>query len=72
MPCKCGSANQLKGLAGEMGIHFRGLTNIDKPTVWVFPELVVCSNCGIAQFVVPEDVLTELRGLSKDDAAAAW
>jgi hypothetical protein len=42
MPCKsCGSANQRK-FTGELGIHFPGLKNIDKPVAWLFPELVVC------------------------------
>ena len=46
MPCKsCGSVNQSKFTA-EMAIHFPGLQNIDKPVVWVFPELVVCLDCG--------------------------
>ena len=68
MLCKsCGSINQSKFTA-EMGIHVRGLKNIDKPVVWIFPELVVCLNCGTAQFVVPE---TELRQLARGDAAAA-
>jgi len=51
-----------------MGIHFLGLKNIDKPVVWVFPELVVCLDCGTAEFPVPE---AELRELAKGDAAAA-
>jgi len=51
-----------------MGIHFPGLKNIDKPVVWIFPELVVCLNCGTAQFAVPE---AELRLLAKGDDAAA-
>jgi hypothetical protein len=51
-----------------MGIHFPGLKNIDKPIVWVFPELVVCLDCGNAEFAVPE---AELRQLAKGDAAAA-
>jgi hypothetical protein len=51
-----------------MGIHFLGLKNIDKPVVWVFPELVVCFDCGIAEFAVPG---AQLRLLAKDDAAAA-
>ena len=68
MPCKsCGSANQKKFTA-EMGIHFFGLGNIDKPTVWVFPEVIVCLDCGTAEFAVPE---AELRQLAKEDAAAA-
>jgi hypothetical protein len=68
MPCKsCGSTNQRK-FGGEIGIHFPGLKNIDKPVVLVFPEVVVCVDCGTAEFVVPE---TELRQLAKGDAAAA-
>jgi hypothetical protein len=68
MRCKpCGSLNQSKFTA-EIGIHFPGLKNIDKPVVWVFPELVVCLDCGIAEFAVPE---AELGLLAKGDAAAS-
>jgi hypothetical protein len=68
MPCKsCGSVNQSKFTA-EMAIHFPGLKNIDKPVVWLFPELVVCLDCGTAQFAMSE---AELRQLAKGDAAAA-
>jgi len=49
-----------------MSIHVRGLKNIDKPIGWVFPELVVCLDCGTAEFAVPE---AELRQLAKGDAA---
>jgi len=42
--------------------------NIDKPVVWVFPEAVVCMNCGTAEFAVPE---AELRLLCKDNTAEA-
>ena len=67
-PCKsCGSLNQGKFTA-EMAIHFPGLKNIDKPTVWVFPDLIVCLDCGTAEFAVPE---TELRQLAKGNAVAA-
>jgi hypothetical protein len=54
-----------------MGIHFPGLKNIDKPVVWVFPELVVCLDCGTAEFVVPEDELAKLRDLAKGDSASS-
>jgi len=68
MSCKsCGSDNQSKFTA-EMAIHFPGLKNIDKHVVWIFPELVVCLDCGTAEFAVPE---AELRLLAKGDAAAA-
>jgi hypothetical protein len=51
-----------------MGIHFPELKDIDKPVVWVFPEVVVCLDCGTAEFAVPEE---ELRQLAKGDAASA-
>ena len=68
MPCKsCGSNKQSKFTA-EIAIHFPGLEGIDKPVVWVFPEVVVCLDCGTTEFVVPE---AQLRLLAKGDAAAA-
>lgn len=68
MPCgSCGSANQKKFI-GEMGIRSPGLKNVDKATVWVFLQLIVCFDCGRAEFVVPED---ELVQLARGDAAAA-
>jgi hypothetical protein len=68
MLCKSrGSVNQKKFRA-EMGIHFLGLKDIDKPVVWVFPEVVVCLDCGTAEFAVPE---AELLLLAKGDATAA-
>jgi hypothetical protein len=65
MPCKfCGSPHQSE-FGAEMGIHFPGLKNIDKPVVWVFPKVVVCLDCGTAEFAVPE---AELRLLAKGEA----
>ena len=67
MRCQsCGSEN-LSKFGGEVAIHFPGLKNIEKPIVWVFPEILVCLNCGMAQFAVPE---AQLRQLAKGDAAA--
>ena len=63
----CGSVYQKK-FSAEMGIHFPELKDIDKPFVWVFPEIVVCLDCGTGEFAVPEE---ELRQLAKGDAAAA-
>jgi hypothetical protein len=66
--CKfCQSDNQ-RNLGGEVGIHFRGLNNLEKLRVFVFPELLVCLACGFTEFVVPE---TQLRKLVQTDAAGA-
>ena len=66
MDCKsCGSDKQSRFTA-EIAIHFPGLKGIEKPIVWIFPELWVCLNCGNAEFAVPE---RELRALAEGDAA---
>ena len=49
-----------------MGIHFMGLRNLDKPTVWLFPRLLVCMDCGFAEFNIPEDERVRLVTLSLD------
>jgi|HubBroStandDraft_6_1064221.scaffolds.fasta_scaffold106508_1 hypothetical protein len=71
MPCKsCGSDNQ-KRFSAEMSIHFPGLQNIEKPVVWVFPEVLVCLDCGTAEFDVPEAELRQLCGPLCDVKIAA-
>jgi hypothetical protein len=68
MPCKrCGSTNEKK-LIAEMSIRSRGLECVDKPGLLAFPELILCLDCGAADFVVSED---DLGVLAKGDAAAA-
>jgi len=68
MSCQvCQSDNQ-RHLGGEVCIHFHGLKGLDKPPVFVFPELLVCLDCGFTEFVIPE---TKLEQLVKSDAATA-
>lgn len=64
----CQSAN-LRTLSAEMGIHFPGLKNLDKPVVWVFPSLVVCLDCGFSEFVVPEEQRAKLNDLPNSQSA---
>lgn len=56
----CGSKHNSK-LGSEIGLHFKGISGLEKPMVFVFPEVVVCLTCGHAEFTVPE---TELRVLA--------
>jgi hypothetical protein len=58
--CKsCGSKN-LDNYSAEIALHFRGLANINKPHVFLFPSVVVCLDCGMAEFVIPERGLLQL------------
>jgi len=49
----CQSDNQ-KTFNGEIAIHFRGVEGLAEPIVWVFPEIRVCLNCGLSEFIVPD------------------
>jgi hypothetical protein len=61
MACEsCGSENQTE-LGAEINIHFRRLQNLDKPSVLVFPKLLVCLDCGCSRFTLPEAELRLLR-----------
>jgi hypothetical protein len=42
MPCvSCGFQNQTQFVA-EINIYFSGLNNLNKPSVLVFPKVLVC------------------------------
>jgi len=57
VPCKaCGSDKQAKFTA-EIAIHFPGLSNLGRPHLLLFPETLICLNCGNAEFTVPESQL---------------
>lgn len=61
MSCKlCNSENQ-GSFPSEINIHFSGLENLTKPTVWAFPELLICLDCGFAETNIEE---RELRLLA--------
>jgi hypothetical protein len=64
----CQSGNQ-RNFSGELNINFPGLRNATTPTVWVFSELVVCLDCGLAEFKIPEAELQRLTGEDAADAA---
>jgi hypothetical protein len=51
----------------EIAIH-QNSKDINRRPILVFPELLICLDCGIAQFTVPK---TALGALAKGDEAAA-
>jgi hypothetical protein len=58
--CKsCLSSNRCE-FSAEINIHFPGMNGMTMPTVWVFPALHVCLQCGSAEFAVPADQLGAL------------
>lgn len=61
MACKvCGSADQ-GNFRAEINLHFPGIANLNRPSVLVFPELLVCLACGFAEFTMSDDQLRKLK-----------
>jgi hypothetical protein len=61
MSCRSCESNSQQEFGSEIIIHHSGLKNLDKPTVWTFPKLLICLDCGFAECVVPADRLHILR-----------
>jgi hypothetical protein len=55
MSCKrCGSEKQSK-FGTEMNIHFPGREGLEKPSVvFSLTEVLVCLDCGLSEFTVPD------------------
>ncbi len=70
MTCKsCSSENQRK-FSSEIIVHFAGLKNLDTPPVFVFPELLVCLDCGFTEFAIPEAEVSLLGQATSAHGAA--
>lgn len=62
MSCRGCKSSRQSSFGSEVAIHFPGLKGLNKPIVWVFPKLLVCLDCGLTEFIVPE---SELRALGQ-------
>jgi hypothetical protein len=61
MPCNSCHSDRQKNFPAEINIHFPGRESIDKPTVWAFPLLLVCLDCGTTEFALGEPELQMLE-----------
>ena len=64
MPCRSCHSGKVREYSAEINIHFPGMKGLDIPAVWVFPTILVCLECGAAQFTIPE---AERKTLSERD-----
>ncbi len=62
MSCRrCASDNQGE-FGAEMSVVHRELKDVAKPPVLVYAQLLVCLDCGFAEFTVAEEELQLLAG----------
>ena len=72
MKCKRCQSQSRKEFSGELAIHFTGLAGLNKPIVWVFPELLACLDCGFTEFIVPEKELKVLETGTTVEGSLVW
>jgi len=60
--CKRCLSQSPQEFSGELALHFKGLAGLEKPIVWLFPNVRVCLQCGFAELTVPAQELQVLRG----------
>ena len=69
----CKSANQ-REFPSEICIHFPGIDSSTRPAEFVFPQILICLECGVAQFPIPDaelERLAEVDSESESDQVAA-
>ena len=67
MSCKSCHSTKQRHFPAEINVHFPGYQNLTTPTVWLFPNLVICLDCGFSEFRIGG---TELRQLRAPDVPA--
>ena len=67
MACKCCMSPNQATFPAEMNVHFPGFEGLNRATVWVFPSLLVCLDCGFTEFTIPR---TQIQELSDSDFLA--
>ena len=72
MACLSCSSLNIRINPAEINIHHPGMEGLSKPTVWAFPCLSICMDCGLTQFTLTLDQLCELtESNNRKEAAAA-
>jgi hypothetical protein len=66
MMCLSCKSSKQSFFPAEINIHLPGLEGLDKQSVWAFPSLLVCSECGLAQFKLSQLQLGQLRPEAQD------
>jgi hypothetical protein len=61
MNCKVCESSNLRSFQAETNLHFPGWRGLDRPSVFSFPMVIVCLDCGHAEFKVADRELQLIR-----------
>jgi hypothetical protein len=64
MVCQTCHSADTREYTAEINIHFPGMEGLNIPTLLIFPRLLVCLSCGLAQFTIPD---AERKALAERD-----
>jgi|tagenome__1003787_1003787.scaffolds.fasta_scaffold18332261_1 hypothetical protein len=65
MACRvCESTNQ-QFVPTEIAFHAPSRVSFNVPHLLSYPQVLVCFNCGLAEFSVAEEMLREMEGLKR-------
>jgi hypothetical protein len=71
MSCRSCQSEKQTEFTAEMIVFFSRLYNLDEPGVWVFPKLLVCLDCGLSLFTIPETKRRLLTSCTRIDESRA-
>ncbi len=60
MLCRVCASERRTEYASEINVHFSGAKSLDQPSVFVFPRISVCLDCGFSSFKLAAGELAEL------------
>jgi ribosomal protein L37E len=61
MTCRECGVDNVHEFRSEIAIHFPDPNGYKHPHVFVFPLLLVCSDCGFTEFALDEQVLRQIH-----------
>lgn len=71
MSCRSCQSQHQSSFHSEINIHFPGLQNLSRKSVWAFSELLVCLDCGFTELQLDRAELCELsEGIDAQENAA--
>jgi hypothetical protein len=70
MSCLLCASNHQAEFSAEMMIHLTSFKHLDQTDVLLFPKLLLCLDCGFAQFTATHDTLAQLAKPAAQSEAA--